>query len=113
MSAQRGEVWLIDFGEPVGTEQAGVRPAVILSADRLNQSRAGLVIAVPCTTRRRGLASHIEIDSAASGLTEITYAKCEDIKSISEERLMRKIGDAGPSALFQMEAAVRFLLDLA
>jgi len=111
VTARRGEVWLIDFGEPVGSEPAGRRPGVVGSADRLNESRAGGVIVVPCTTKRRGLPSHIEIEPGESGLDETSYAKCEDIKSVSEERLIARLGAAGDEVLFATARALRFLLD--
>lgn len=107
----RGEIWLVDFGAPTGREQAGRRPAVIVSADPLNQSRAGIVIVVPCTTTRRGLPSHVELDPESSGLDDITYAKCEDIKSVSDERLITRLGDAPLDALFDITRSLRFLLD--
>ena len=108
---RRGEIWLVDFGVPVGHEQAGRRPAVIVSADPLNESRAGIVIVVPCTTTRRGLPSHVELDAVSSGLDDITYAKCEDIKSISDERLIARLGDAPIDSLFEITRSLRFLLD--
>ena len=40
----RGEVWWIDFGEPVGSEPAYLRPALIVSSDRFNRSRIATVI---------------------------------------------------------------------
>ncbi|WP_462186821.1 type II toxin-antitoxin system PemK/MazF family toxin [Frankia sp. CcWB2] len=40
ISPRRGEVWLVDFGEPIGHEQGLCRPAVVVSADRLNRSRS-------------------------------------------------------------------------
>ena len=109
---QRGDVWLIDFGHPIGSEQAGIRPAVVMSTNRLNRSRAGLVIVIPCTTAQRGLPSHVEIDPSRSGLDEITYAKCEDIKSVSEERLVARIGEADEEAMFAMASAIRVLLEV-
>lgn len=112
MTAKRGEIWLVDFGDPVGTEQAGRRPAVVASADRLNDSRAGVVIVVPCTTRQRGLPSHVELDPQASGLDEVSYAKCEDIKSVSEQRLISKLGQADEAAMFSILRVLRFLLDV-
>lgn len=109
---RRGEIWLVDFGHPVGREQAGRRPAVIVSADGLNQGRAGVVIVVPCTTSRRGLPSHVELDPAASGLYEVSYAKCEDIKSVSEERLIARLGNAPVEAMFAIARSLQFLLDI-
>jgi mRNA interferase MazF len=108
---RRGEIWLVDFDSPVGREQAGRRPAVIVSADPLNESRAGIVIVVPCTTTRRGLPSHVELDPATSELDDTTYAKCEDIKSISDERLIARLGDTPLDALFEITRSLRFLLD--
>lgn len=112
MNAHRGELWLVDFGDPVGREQSGRRPAVIVSADPLNESRAGVVIAVPLTTTYRNLPSHVEIDPDGSGLDEISYAKCEDVKSISAQRLIGRLGGVDDEALFQIARALRFLLDL-
>ena len=111
MSARRGEIWLVDFGEPIGREQAGRRPGVVVSADRLNESLAGVVIVVPCTTTYRGLPSHVELDPQTSGLDAVSYAKCEDVKSVSDQRLVVRLGTANDEALFALSRALRFLLD--
>jgi mRNA interferase MazF len=112
VTAQRGEVWLVDFGEPVGREQSGRRPAVVVSADPLNESRAGVVIVVATTTTPRGLPSHVEIDPISSGLDEVSYAKCEDVKSISEQRLIARLGRVSDAALFEVARVLRFLLNI-
>jgi mRNA interferase MazF len=112
VNARRGEIWLVDMGDPIGTEQAGRRPAVVISADRLNESRAGIVIVIPCTTRYRGLPSHVELDPRDSGLDEVSYAKCEDVMSVSDQRVISKLGDVHDEALFQMAKALSFLLDV-
>lgn len=103
---------MVDCGEPVGHEQAGRRPALVISADGLNGSRAGVVIVVPCTTTHRNLPSHVELDPDDTGLDEVSYAKCEDLKSVSERRLVTRIGQVGDEALFAVGRSVRFLLDL-
>jgi mRNA interferase MazF len=105
-------VWLVDFGDPVGREQSGRRPAVFVSADPLNESRAGVVIVIPITTTHRGLPSHVEIEPGGSGLDEVSYAKCEDVKSISEERLVAQIGAATDAVTFEIGRVLRFLLDI-
>jgi mRNA interferase MazF len=112
VNPHRGEVWLVDFGEPVGREQSGRRPAVVVSADPLNDSRAGVTIVVPLTTTHRGLPSHVEIDKRSSGLDELSYAKCEDVKSISEQRLIAQLGAVEEQVMFQIARALRFLLEL-
>jgi mRNA interferase MazF len=108
----RGEVWLVDFGDPVGHEQSGRRPAVVVSADPLNASRAGIVIVVPTTTTHRGLPSHVEIEPRRSRLDELSYAKCEDVKSVSVRRLVARLGSVPDIDLFEIGRALRFLLDI-
>ena len=112
MTPHRGEVWLVDFGDPVGREQSGCRPAVVVSADPLNESRAGVVIVVPTTTTHRGLPSHVEIEPGSSGLDEVSYAKCEDVKSVSEQRLIARLGSVADTVLFDIGRALCFLLDI-
>lgn len=112
MQARRSDVWLVDFGEPAGREQGYRRPAVVLSHDSLNSSRAGLAIVVPVTTTRRDLPSHIEIEPADSGLDSVSYAKVEDVRSVSIERLVRRFGSVSPVEMARIGKAARFLLDL-
>jgi len=110
---QRGEIWTVDFGEPVGYEQGYRRPGVVVSSDRLNASRAGVVVVVPLTRTRRDLPSHVEIAPGDSGLAQASYAKSEDIKSISTERLVRRLGRAQSASLDQIGRALALLLELA
>jgi mRNA interferase MazF len=107
-----GEIWLLDLGDPVGHEQAGRRPAVIVSDDAMNEGPAGLVIVVPVTTARRGLPSHIELDDPGTGLDEGSYTKGEDITSASDRRLIARLGHLPPAALADIERALRYLLRL-
>ena len=112
MIPHRGEVWLVDFRRPVGREQAGIRPAVVVSTDALNEGPAGGVLVVPITSARRQLPSHIAIEPGESGLDYPSYAKCEDVKSVSEQRLIDRLGVVGPEPLFDLGRVLRYLLEL-
>ena len=112
MTPRRGEIWLVDFGMPVGRERAGIRPAVVASTDALNEGPAGVVLVVPVTSTRRDLPSHIEIEPGESGLDHPSYAKCEDVKSVSERRLIDRLGVVGPEALFDIGRVLRYLFEL-
>ena len=70
------------------------------------------MIVVPTTTTRRGLPSHIEIDPNGSGLDVVSYAKCEDLKSVSEQRLIVRLGVVNDEVTFQIGRALSFLLAL-
>lgn len=112
MTPRRGEVWLVDFGEPVGREQAGIRPAVVVSTDALNEGPAGGLLVVPITSVRTDLPSHVEIDPGESGLDHPSYAKCEEVKSVSDRRLIDRLGVVGPEPLFSIERVLRYLFEL-
>lgn len=112
MTPRRGDIWLADLGEPVGREQGGRRPALVISNDQMNEGPMALAIVVPITKASRGLPIHIEIESNGSGLDETSYAKCEDVKSISTERLIHRFGQVGSAEMFSVENALRILLEL-
>lgn len=85
---------------------------MVISADRLNESPAGVVVVVQCTSTYRGLPSHVEIEPGESGLDEVSYAKCEDLKSVSERRLVARLGVVPANVLFSIARVIGILLDL-
>ncbi|MCB1264622.1 MAG: type II toxin-antitoxin system PemK/MazF family toxin [Mycobacterium sp.] len=108
----RGEVYRVDLGRPVGHEPAFRRPAVVVSVDILNNGPAGLVVVVPITTVGYGLRSHVELDPASSGLEHISFARCDQLRMVSVERLSSRHGMAGPEQMQAIDQALRFVLDL-
>jgi len=108
----RGDVWYADLDPVVGREQAGRRPVLIVSADVVNAGPAELVIAVPFTRAIRGVPSHVRVDPPEGGLRERSFIKCEDIRSISKERLGRQLGAVSDDTMAQVELSLQRLLDL-
>jgi mRNA interferase MazF len=108
----RGEVWMANFGETVGHEQAGTRPALILSADTFNCGPAELVIALPITSKRKRATTHVPVGPPEDDLARGGFVKCEDVRSISTQRLLRRIGSVSPVAMERVGLLVRVLLEL-
>lgn len=108
----RGEVYNVDLGQPIGHEPGFPRPAVVVSADILNNGAGELVVVVPVTSAAYGLRSHIEIEPGASGLAHTSYARCDQLRVLSTERLASRLGIIGPDSLRSIEQALRFVLDL-
>jgi mRNA interferase MazF len=82
-------VWLVDFGNPVGHEEGGVRPAVVVGSTTHCRFPIGIAIVVPLTARDRGLDHHVRIDSPESGLARPSWARTEDITAVSTQRFHR------------------------
>jgi mRNA interferase MazF len=110
---RRGEVWLANLSPTRGHEQAGQRPILVVSADPFNQSPAGLVIAVPFTTRNRGIPIHVEVRPPDGGLRDVSYAMCEQLRALAADRLASgPFGSVSPTVLRTVEDRLRLLLAL-
>ena len=103
---------MVDFGDPVGHEQGYRWPALVVSANHLNRSRAGVIIVIPTTTTRRGIPSQIEIEPGDSGLAATRYVKAEDLKSVSVQRLVKRYGRVPLGTMQQVERVLAHVLDL-
>lgn len=110
--ASRGEVWLVDLNPTRGREQAGTRPAVVVSAEEFNRGPAGLVIIVPMTTRERGIPLHVPLDPPEGGLDRRSFIKCEDVRSVSDQRLVRRFGVLSRETLALVADRLRIVLDV-
>lgn len=108
----RGEVYLADLGEPIGHEQAFRRPVVVVSSDLWLASTPPVMTVVPVTRTYRRRATHVEIEPGRSGLAQTSYAKCEDIRSISPLRLERRFGQVEGDVLARVEVILRRILGL-
>ncbi|WP_113705026.1 type II toxin-antitoxin system PemK/MazF family toxin [Nonomuraea lactucae] len=94
MKVTQGDIWFADFGEPTGREQGFPRPVLVVSNDRLNHSKLGLVLAVPLTTRERGYLTHVKIGPDGSGLRKTSWAMIEQVRAMSPERFEFYVGHA-------------------
>jgi mRNA interferase MazF len=103
----RGDIYLCDFGDPIGSEQGFNRPAVIISASEM--SRFGLPIMLPITRTRLGYATHVELEKA---LPVTSYVQCEQIRVVSTERLIRQVGTVDGVDVIRIENVIRRILQL-
>ena len=104
---RRGEIYLCDFGEPLGHEPGFRRPCLVLSAPTLNKH--GIPIVAPITSKHRGYPSHVELDGV---LPIISFIQCELLGVVSAERFVRKLGAVDSATMAKVEQIVRRLLVL-
>jgi mRNA interferase MazF len=103
----RGDIYLCDFGDPIGHEQSYQRQALIVSHDEM--IRAGLPIVIPISRTRKGYPTHVELEGA---LPVTSYAQCEQLRVVSAERMIRRVGAADGMAMLRVELILKRLLGL-
>ena len=112
VAPSRGEVWLTDLNPVRGHEQAGRRPALVVSDTLFNQGPAGFVIVLPITSTVRGISSHVEVVPPEGGLKLKSAVLCEGVRSISTDQLHSRWGQISPRTMVKIENALRFLMRL-
>lgn len=101
-------VWL-NFTPQSGHEQAGRRPAVVLSPKAYNQ-RSGLLVCVPISNQIKGYPFEVVLSgNGATGAALADQVKNLDWKSRQAERK----GQATSTELAEIKARIKALLKLA
>lgn len=109
----RGEIWSASLDPTLGHEQAGERPVLIVSNNRFNQGKAGLVLVAPLTRTDRQIPVHVPVDPPEGGVKSRSFILCDHLRSVSTERLgPHPWGQVSPSTLTVVEDMLRILLDL-
>ncbi len=90
----RGDVWFVDFGaDPQDPEQAFLRPAAIVSDDRLHHPNLRMVIVVPGTSTIRRIPLHVVLPpDRGNGLATETAFQVEQVRAVSTDRLVERLG---------------------
>jgi mRNA interferase MazF len=89
---KQGEIWLTDLNPVKGSEQSGTRPVVILSGNLLNK-HLPLVICCPLTSKIKNYKGNIVLKpNSDNKLTQDSEILLFHIRSLSKDRLLRKIG---------------------
>jgi len=108
----RGEIWRVDLDPVRGHEQGRARPALIISNDLFNHASIDLVTIVPITTKERPVRSFLRVTPPEGGLSQVSFIICDQVRTISKDRLGRRFGTVHDSTLTEVERRLRFLLDL-
>jgi len=110
---KRGEVWLVEFHPSVGAEIHKTRPSIVLTADGVG--RLPLEIVVPLTAWKPIHANwswfvHVPA-TTASGLSKDSSADTFQVKSVSRDRFVRKLGDLTLRQVDEIATAVANCVD--
>ncbi len=100
---KQGEIWFANLNPTKGSEQAGMRPVVIVSGNLAN-THLNTVICCPLTTKIKNYKGNVVLqpntDNALKATSEILTFH---IRSIAKERLTRKVGNITAQELAQLK----------
>jgi len=108
---KRDEVWLVNFNPVRGSEQKGIRPALIIQNDIGNEvSPITIVAAISSSIRIYPV--NVKITAKESGLDKDSIVKLNQIRTVDKSRLIRKLGRLTPKKMEEVNAALMLSLGL-
>ena len=125
MSTRRGEIYWVEFDPVKGSEQAGLRPALVVQNDVGNRhSPTTVVVAITRTVPPKPYPFVVIIEPAESGLPEPSVVNCSQLATIQQagsasrlrpprgETDVRAIGQLSAQKLAEVDAALKYNLAL-
>lgn len=106
----KGDIWLVNLNPTKGHEQSGIRPCVVVSVDPFNNSPGGLVFVLPMTTTDRNIPFHIKVTPPET--ERISFIRCDCIRSISTDRLIKRLGAISKKTMAEVEDRLKILLGI-
>jgi len=106
---KQNEIWTADLNPIKGSEQQGIRPVVVISGNAMN-SNLGISIVCPLSSKIKNYAGCLVIKKGGlSGLETDSEIITFQVRTLSKERFIRKIGEISKD---QLEAIKKGLNDI-
>ncbi len=103
---RRGEIYMVNFNPARGSEQAGIRPALVVSNDVANKVSPNVtVVAITKTIPKRQYPFNVHLP--AGDLPREGTILCAQLMTISKERLMRHRGQVDDQIMAAVDEGLR------
>lgn len=97
----RGDIFWAELDPARGHEQSGRRPVLVISQDVFNE-RSGTVIGMAVTSRPQRAGFPLTLELAGDTLSKPAWVKISQIRTLSLERLSKRIGRASPEEVLRV-----------
>ncbi len=112
MRVRRGDIFYADLSPVVGSEQAGVRPIVVIQNDVGNRY-SPTIIGIAITSKEKiKMPTHLEIDGSKYGLEKDSVILAEQIRTLDKSRLKEKVGRLDKETLDKLKRAIEISFGL-
>lgn len=110
----RGQIWLYNSSPSFGDEIRKIRPGIIVNNDEIGVLR--LKVIVPVTGWSNDFADvpwmvKLEVDEE-NGLSKVSAADTFQVRSISQERLIKQLGILSIASMTKISLALSIVLDI-
>ncbi|MFA4853638.1 MAG: type II toxin-antitoxin system PemK/MazF family toxin [Bacteroidales bacterium] len=111
---KQGEIWLINLDPTVGAEIKKTRPAIIVSDDSLGKLPLKVIVPITDWKDRYEIAPWmIKIEpNSKNGLTKDSSADCFQVRSVSQERFVKKIGNISDKIKDEIKSGLSRVLSI-
>ncbi len=113
MIPERGDLIVVDLEPTIGHEIRKARPCVVVQRDAFN--RYGSTTIVCPVTDAKGRAEtivEILIPATVGGATKDSLVRCDQVRTVSVERLRSRLGSVPPDVMERIDSGLRRMLDL-
>ena len=109
---KRGEVWKVCLDPTVGDEMQKTRPCVVISADGIGRLRLKTIVPITAPAREQAL-WHVPLPPHSSnGLSKPSVADALQIRSLSHNRFVSRMGGLTAQQMDDVAAAVAIVLEI-
>ncbi|MFN0106208.1 MAG: type II toxin-antitoxin system PemK/MazF family toxin [Bryobacteraceae bacterium] len=114
MEISRGQIWWIDFLEPIGSGPGLRRPALIVQHNRLNATRLATVLVIPLTTNERWATArgNVLLPKGTAGLREASVVNVTQLNCVDRMMLEDFQGIVPLHFLAAVDDGLRMILDI-
>jgi len=110
-SPKRGELYWVDWNPARGSEQAGMRPALIVQNDIGNEYGRTVIVAT-LTTTTKNYEFFVPLESGEGGTKRNSAVNTAHLLTIEKNRLGRKLGRISENSMRRVERALLFSLGM-
>lgn len=110
----RGEIYLTALDPTVGSEIRKTRPALVIQNNTSNRLTNTTIIA-PITSSVRFPLNPVHavvVADATTGLSAPSVALLNQIRTVDQQRLIKRLGSVDAYTMRQVEAAIKITLDV-
>ena len=110
----QGEIWLVDLNPTLGAEMNKTRPALIINDNGLGKLPLKVIVPITGWKEHYSIAPWmIKIEpNQENGLTKISSIDCFQIRSVSQQRLVEKVGEITSDEISKVHEGILTILGI-